>query len=140
MTAPPGPRIFFDCDDTLLTWNWRLRPHTHDVLRRLVEHGCQVYLWSGLGERWDIVKRFDLAPLLSGVYAKPLYRCRERLAELKVPFAPDYVVDDHPLIVETFGGWLIPPPVEPLEDDTHLLAALADIERCFALLPKRGEC
>lgn len=124
-------RIFFDCDDTLLTWDWRLRPHTREVLDTLAEWGCEAYLWSGLGARWDVVEHFELGELLHGCFAKPLYRHRERLTELGVPFAPDYAVDDYAEIVAVFGGWQVPVPLQPLADDHHLLLVLHDIARCF---------
>jgi FMN phosphatase YigB (HAD superfamily) len=129
--AAPRARIFFDCDDTLLTWNWRLRPHSRETLARLRELGFHVYLWSGLGERWDVVRHFRLDGLVRDCFAKPLYRHRERLAELGIGAPPDYTIDDAPQIVDVFGGWLVPASTDLLADDRCLLDALADIERRF---------
>jgi hypothetical protein len=115
----------------LLTWNLRRRPHSRETLTRLRELGFHVYLWSGLGERWDVVRHFRLDGLVRDCFAKPLYRHRERLAELGIGAPPDYTIDDAPQIVDVFGGWLIPAPTDLLADDRCLLDALADIERRF---------
>ncbi len=125
--ALPRARIFFDTDDTLLTWNWRLRPFAREVLAELGAAGFAVYLWSGRGKRWEVVEAFDLAAQVRDCFEKPLFRHRERLTELGVPFAPDYVVDDHAEIVDVFGGLCVRPPREPLEQDRELLRVLDDL-------------
>ena len=127
--------VFFDVDDTLLTWNWRLRPFAREVLAELTNAGFAVYLWSGRGKRWEVVDEFGLGPFVRDCFEKPLFRHRERLAELGVPFAPDYVVDDHEEVVLVFGGSHVPPPREPLAEDRHLLVVLAEIRQHFGLPP-----
>ena len=62
-----------------------------------------------MGERWEVVKKFDLKPLISGVYEKPTHHFRERLEDLGVPFEPEFVIDDYPEIVSAFGGVWVPP-------------------------------
>ena len=114
---PPGDakyhrplNIFFDVDDTLISWESRLRPHVHAVFQQLKEDGHVIYVWSGVGLRHDVVERNELAPYVSGVYRKPLYDFRARLREF-TPVDPDFVVDDYPEIVEELGGVQVRPPV-----------------------------
>ncbi len=101
--------IFFDVDDTLITWDVKLRPHVHDVFARLQDDGHAIYLWSGHGPRWEVVRRFDLHRHITDCFWKPLHNHRARLSELGVPFPPDFAVDDHAEIVEVFGGLVIEP-------------------------------
>ncbi len=100
-------RIYFDVDDTLITWDVRLRPDVHDVFRKLREDGHDVYLWSGYGPRWEVVRRWDLHELVLDCFWKPLYNHHARLEELGVPCPPDFAVDDHPEIIEVFGGTVV---------------------------------
>jgi hypothetical protein len=101
--------IFFDVDYTILGGaDLSLRPHTHEVFTRLRDDGHLVYVWSGEGERWGVVRGHNLIDLVSGVYGKPLHNYRERLDEFKVPVVPDFVIDDYPGIVRCFGGICIP--------------------------------
>lgn len=136
-TAFPRARIFFDVDDTILTWRYRLRPFTREVMAELTAAGFAVYLWSGRGRRWDVVERFALGTYVLDCFEKPLFRHRERLAELEVPFAPDYVVDDDGPIVQAFGGIQVPAAPEPLLDDRHLLAVLHNIGARYGLVTPR---
>ncbi len=126
-------RIFFDVDDTLLTWDHRLRPHAREVIGALAAGGFAVYLWSGAGVRWEVAWAHDLARHITGCFEKPLSRHRERLAGLGVPFVPDHVVDDDEDIVRVFGGTHVPAPLEPLHEDRHLLRVLADVAARFGL-------
>lgn len=135
ITPMPIARVFFDVDDTLVTWDYRLRPYAREVITALVERGFEVHIWSGRGARTDVVERHGLGALISGCYPKPLYRHRERLAELGIPCVPDHAVDDHQEIVETFGGTLVPPPATPLAEDRHLLQVLRDLQARYNLDP-----
>ncbi|HZU76787.1 MAG TPA: HAD hydrolase family protein [Dehalococcoidia bacterium] len=45
--------MFFDVDDTLLTWNWRLRPYAREVIAELAASGFEGYIRSGRRRRWD---------------------------------------------------------------------------------------
>ena len=101
--------VFFDVDYTILgSYDGSLRPHTVDVFERLRADGHEVYVWSGEGERWPVVREHGLEPLVSGVYGKPLQDYRERLDQFKVPVVPDFVIDDYAGIVQCFGGIQIP--------------------------------
>jgi hypothetical protein len=119
--------VFFDVDFTLITWNERLRPHVREVFAALVDEGHAVYLWSGRGERWEIVERFGLDRWVSNCFAKPLYDHVSRLPELGVTVTPDYVVDDDRDPVRVFGGWLIAPAEPPLDGDEEMLRVHAAI-------------
>jgi hypothetical protein len=112
--------IFFDVDDTLITWDVRLRPGVHEVFQALRDEGHRLYLWSGNGPRWRIVETFDLHPHVIDCFWKPLYRHRERLDELGVTLLPDYVIDDFEEVVQVFGGSVIQPPTYPLERDREM--------------------
>ena len=101
--------IFFDVDYTILGLDNSLRPDTREVFQRLVDEGHLVYIWSGQGERWEVVRKFQLEPLISGVYEKPLHNHHERLEGLGVPLVPDFVIDDYPEVAAAFGGvWVRP--------------------------------
>jgi SAM-dependent methyltransferase len=113
--------IFFDVDFTLITWNYRLRPHVREVFRRLREEGHTLYIWSGRGERWEVIEQFALHEFIAGCYSKPLYDHASRLEELGIPVQPDFVIDDHAEPVAAFGGAVIQPPHTPLEDDREML-------------------
>lgn len=119
--------VFFDVDDTLITFDVRLRPGVHEVFERLAGDGHQVYLWSGHGPRWEVVKRFELKNHILDCFWKPLFDHHARLEKLGVPFAPDFAVDDYQEIVDAFGGMLIRPPVHPLEDDREMWRAYDEI-------------
>ena len=88
--------IFFDVDYTILGLDNSLRPDTKEIFQRLVDEGHLVYIWSGQGERWEVVRKFGLEPLVSGVYEKPLSDFFNRLGGLGVPVVPDFVIDDYP--------------------------------------------
>ena len=113
--------IFFDVDDTLITWNYRLRPHVRDVFERLRADGHTIYLWSGMGRRWEVVRQFDLHELVADCFDKPLYNHVARLAELGVSVYPDFVIDDHEDPVRVFGGYHISEPRAPLDQDDEML-------------------
>ena len=101
--------VFFDVDYTILGLDNTLRPGTKEVFQRLIGDGHLVYLWSGVGLRWEVVKEHELGSFLSGVYEKPTHHFEERLEELGVPLTPDFVIDDYPEIVAAFGGVWVPP-------------------------------
>jgi hypothetical protein len=102
-------KIFFDVDYTILGLDNTLRPGTLDTIQRLKDDGHGVYIWSGMGQRWEVVKKHNLSPLISGVYQKPTEHFHERLGELGVPFEPEFVIDDYPEVVAAFGGVWVPP-------------------------------
>jgi len=100
--------IFFDVDYTILGGDLSLRPGTREVFARLRDDGHLVYVWSGEGERWEVVRQHGLEELVSGVFAKPLHDYENRLVEFGIPVVPDFVIDDYPDIVRAFGGVRIP--------------------------------
>ena len=102
-------KIFFDVDYTILGLDDSLRPGTMETLTQLRDEGNEIYIWSGMGERWEVVEKFNLKPLISGVYEKPTHHFHERLEELGVPFEPEFVIDDYPEVVSAFGGVWVPP-------------------------------
>ena len=102
-------KIFFDVDYTILGLDDTLRPNTLETLEQLKQDKHEIYIWSGMGERWEVVEKHQLTPLVSGVYEKPTHHFHERLEELGVPFEPDFVIDDYPEVVAAFGGVWGPP-------------------------------
>ena len=102
-------KIFFDVDYTILGLDDSLRPRTKETLEQLKKDNHDLYIWSGMGERWEVVEKHELTPLVSGVYEKPTHHFHERLEELGVPFQPDFVIDDYPEVVAAFGGVWVPP-------------------------------
>ena len=112
-------RIFFDVDDTLITWDVRLRPHVHDVFQQLRDDGHDIYLWSGYGPRWEVVRRHGLDAWVEDCFIKPLYHHGRMLEPLGIAMEPHFVVDDHPHLVDIFGGCVV---------ETYLRADPADRE------------
>lgn len=127
--------IFFDVDDTLITWDVKLRPGVLEVFERLRDDGHRIYLWSGYGPRWEVVRRFALHDHIIDCFYKPLFDHHERLSDLGVPFCPDYVIDDHPDIVRAFGGTLVEPAGKPFFDDREMERVYAEVQ---AFLAARG--
>ncbi len=125
--------MFFDVDDTLVTWDHRLRPHAFEVIAATAQMGFDVYIWSGAGIRWEIVDVHNLRPFVRQCFEKPLSRHRERLRELNIPVTPDHVVDDDEEIVGVFGGTHVAAPLEPLCLDAELLRVLPDLRRRFSV-------
>ena len=72
-----------------------VRPGTEEVFGQLVASGHDVYVWSGMGVRWDEVRRSGLEPFVKGVYRKPLTDFR---AGLDLCGVPDFVIDDYPQV------------------------------------------
>ncbi|HXH21288.1 MAG TPA: hypothetical protein VNN10_04605 [Dehalococcoidia bacterium] len=124
-------RVFFDVDNTLITWDHRLRPFAREVFAALHAAGFELHVWSGTGRRPEVLHVHGLWPLVAGCYEKPLSRHFERLPELGVPCLPDHVVDDDEEIVSVFGGTLVSVPIEPLSEDRELLRVLDDLWRRF---------
>ncbi len=127
--------IFFDVDDTIISWDVRLRPGVEEIFRQLRDDGHTLYLWSGYGPRWEVVRRFDLHEHIIDCFWKPLHNHHARLEELKVPFVPDYTVDDHVEIIQAFGGSLIRPAPMRLERDREMWRVYDEISDFAA---KRG--
>ena len=102
-------KLFFDVDYTILAVDSSLRPGTIETFKKLISDGHQIYIWSGVGLRHEDVRRHCLEELISGIYRKPIQDFVKGLKECDVPFWPDFVIDDYPEIVDTFGGILCQP-------------------------------
>ena len=102
-------KIFFDVDYTILGLDDTLRPGTTATFQQLLDDGHEIYIWSGMGERWEVIEKHCLQPFVSGVYEKPTHHYHERMAELQIPVEPEFVIDDYPEIVAAFGGVWVPP-------------------------------
>ncbi|MFQ5873315.1 MAG: HAD hydrolase family protein [Dehalococcoidia bacterium] len=113
--------VFFDVDDTLIAWNGTLRPHVREVFQRLIEDGHKIYVWSGVGVRWDIVDRHGLRPFVTDCFLKPIYDYRDGLKRLGVPVEPDFCIDDHPELVRALGGEAVRPYFWVDERDREML-------------------
>jgi phosphoglycolate phosphatase-like HAD superfamily hydrolase len=99
--------IFFDVDHTLIDSGNRLRPGVRELFTRLTADGHRIYLWSGIGERSEVVTQHQLAPYVTACYVKPLYQHRRMLEPLGIAVNPDFVVDDHPDLPAVFGGVVV---------------------------------
>jgi hypothetical protein len=124
-------RVFFDVDNTVLTWDKRLRPFTREIFALLATSGFEVHVWSGIGRRPEVLHVHELWPFVTGCHEKPLSRHHDRIFELGVPCLPDHVVDDDEEVVSAFGGTLVPAPVEPLDEDRELLRVIDDLNMRF---------
>ena len=102
--------IFFDVDGTIIgSYDARLRPLVPEVFEQLRSDGHVLYIWSGVGLRWQEVDEHGLRPLIQTCYWKPRWDHHRRLAELGVHLVPDFVVDDHAEVVRAFGGVVVEP-------------------------------
>jgi hypothetical protein len=113
-------KVFFDVDYTILSPDYSLRTGTVDTFRRLVTDGHQVYVWSGEGRRYKVVRDFALEPYVSGVYEKPIHDYVRRLGFVGIEFVPDFVIDDYPEIVSVFGGYQVRDFYSKSSDDDEM--------------------
>ena len=111
--------VFFDVDGTLITWDNKIRPFVREVFQQIKDDGHEIYIWSGVGIRQEVVDRHELQQWISGLYRKPLYDYKKRLAEF-TPIEPDFIIDDYPEIVWEIGGVQIRPPIWPMNDDGEM--------------------
>ena len=63
-------KIFFDVDYTILGLDDTLRPGTKETFQKLLDDQHEIFIWSGMGERWEVIEKHDLRPYVSGVYEK----------------------------------------------------------------------
>jgi hypothetical protein len=96
--------VFFDVDDTLIAYDGSLRPLVRETFERIKLDGHQIYVWSGVGVRWDVVDQHGLRPWVTDCFEKPVNEHRARLVLLGISPWPDFVVDDHPQMVAAFNG------------------------------------
>lgn len=124
--------IFFDVDHTIIDSDGALRPGVRELFTRLVADGHQVYLWSGIGVRTEVIEEHDLHHLISGCYEKPLYQHEAMLVPLGIPVRPDFAVDDHPHLVATFGGCVVRRYLRADPADREMERVAVEIERIAA--------
>ena len=96
--------IFFDVDYTLIAMDGSLRPGSFETFTKLKNDGHALYVWSGNGIRTREMDKFELTPLIAGVYEKPVSDFDRGLVELGIPVVPDMAVDDYQEIVSYYGG------------------------------------
>jgi hypothetical protein len=128
--------IFFDVDHTIIDSHDGLRPGVRELFVRLRDEGHTVSLWSGLGERWEIVAKHGLAGLVASCYMKPLLQYDLLLQAYGVPVRPDFVVDDHPHLVHHFGGCTVRRYLRPDPADTEMLRVYNEIAAMTAREPR----
>ena len=80
--------IFFDVDDTLIAFDGSLRPHVYEVFQKLLDDGHDIYIWSGVGLRWEIIERHKLRPYIQDCFVKPTANYRKGLEILGIPVHP----------------------------------------------------
>ncbi len=112
----------------------KLRPGVREVFTKLREDGHIIYLWSGMGPRWEVVKRFDLHEHVTDCFWKPLHNHHQRMIELGVTVKPDYVIDDHVEVIHAFVGSHVPEPSLPLDRDTVMWRVYDEINAHVARL------
>ena len=104
--------VFFDIDSTILGYyDMSLRPQAREVFEEIVAEGHHLYLWSGVGIRWEVVDRYKLHSLVLNCFRKPMTGDLSKvtdphsiLRDFGVTVRPDFCVDDYPEIVEAYGG------------------------------------
>jgi hypothetical protein len=110
-TAQSSPvNVFFDVDGTIVgSYDVKLRPLVREVFEQIRADGHLIYIWSGVGLRWEEIDLHGLRPLIQTCFWKPRWDHRARLGELGVTVEPEFVVDDHREVVEAFGGITVYP-------------------------------
>lgn len=101
--------VFFDVDYTLIAEDGSLRPLVRETFEKIKQDGHKIYIWSGVGIRWEVVRRHDLKGFIETCYLKPLSDYRETLIELGVDIVPDFCIDDHSGVVLAFSGVAVKP-------------------------------
>jgi len=101
--------VFFDVDFTIIDADGALRPGVAECFAALRGGGHRIYLWSGLGPRWEVVSEHRLEAWVDDCFIKPLYHHRRMLDPLGISMEPHFVVDDHPHLVDIFGGCVVGP-------------------------------
>jgi hypothetical protein len=110
-------RIFFDVDETILGYDGSLRPNVREVFALLHSEGHQIYLWSAVGIRTEVVEKFALDAWVTACYRKPVGTALNIRSQFGLPVVPDFCIDDYPEPVAAFGGVLIPPYSYAKDDD-----------------------
>lgn len=115
-----------------------LRPHTREVFEEIVAEGHHLYLWSGVGIRWEVVDRHKLHGLVRNCFRKPLTDDLRRvqdpyslLPDFGVSVRPDFCVDDYPEIAEAYGGVAVRAYMQHDPTDTEMRRVQQEL-RSFA--------
>ena len=90
--------VFFDVQGTLV-YDSIPRPHVREVFAKLADAGHDVYLWSSAGAGYA-----SSAAALLGV-EDVVFGCYLKFAP--PPVTVGYAVDDHPDVVDLYGGYTI---------------------------------
>tara|TARA_B100002052_G_C15570208_1_gene457507 strand:- start:75 stop:515 length:441 start_codon:yes stop_codon:yes gene_type:complete len=101
--------IFFDVDYTIMSMDGKIRPHTQEVFSKFISLGHTIFIWSGVGLRHKDIDRLELSEYVSGIFVKPVTEYETGIQRFQVNPRPDFVIDDHPEIVEFFGGYHVSP-------------------------------
>jgi len=125
-------KVFFDVDYTLIADDGSLRPYVREVFEKLKEDGHDIYIWSGVGLRWEVINRHELREYIETCYLKPLSDYRDALIELGVDIIPDFCIDDHNGIVLAFGGTAVKPYYTKNLNDQELLRVYEEIKKAAA--------
>jgi hypothetical protein len=134
-----GVNIFFDVDHTIIAYHDRvLRPGVRELFERLRADGHVIYLWSGIGARWEIVHAHGLEDFVAGCFDKPLYHHEAMLAPLGITVWPDFVIDDHPHLVAVFGGCVVSAYRSPDDNDQEMQRVYGEVERVVAWRRRQG--
>jgi hypothetical protein len=131
--------VFFDVDFTLIDADGALRPGVTECFTELRRAGHRIFLWSGLGARWEVVRQHALEPWVEDCFIKPLYAHRRMLDPLGISMAPEFVVDDHPDLVQIFGGCVVGPYRRVDPDDREMWRVTSAVASKSRLLQPGGE-
>jgi hypothetical protein len=103
--------VFFDVQGTLLAGGIP-RPHIRGVFIELASLGHDIYLWSSAGAGYAAMaaELLGVEDLVFGCYSK----------SAPPPVTVDYAVDDHPDLVQHYGG-LVVVPFDGDPEDQELL-------------------
>jgi hypothetical protein len=133
-----GMNIFFDVDHTIIDSDNRLRPGVRELFQRLHADGHALYLWSGIGERSEIVAANDLGEYVTACYEKPLYHYEAMLKPLGIECWPEFVVDDHPHLVHAFGGCVVRRYLMPDARDREMERVYQEVQRAVTRRGRSG--
>jgi hypothetical protein len=116
-------RVFFDVDYTILGQDGSLRPGTREVFELLTDSGHEVFIWSGFGDRSREIERHGIGHLVSGYFTKPLTNLHlgPEGWPHPVPFPPDFVVDDHPGLVNYHEGIVVTAYIDDRHDSDDVM-------------------
>lgn len=126
--------VFFDVDHTIIDGDDGLRPGVRELFARLRARGHRIFLWSGIGARWEVVRRHGLEEVVEACFVKPLYAHERMLEPLGIGVWPEFAVDDHPHLVHVFGGCVVTRYLTTDDSDTEMERVYHEVERAAARL------